>query len=533
VSSDLQPPTLADLAAPAAETAPLPAHAHETGLAQRLGLFSATAIVVGSMIGSGIFIVPADVARTVGSPALLIAAWLVTALMTIIGALSYGELAAMMPRAGGQYVYLREALGPLWGFLYGWTMFLVIQTGTIAAVGVAFGKFLGVFWPTISSSHWLLHMGHVPAIRLGPMVLGNMDLGLNTANLVAIVITVIVTAINVRGVETGALVQNVFTTAKVAALLGLVIFGFALGRNRAALAANFGRGVHSFWHGAGWGVLHPLQVGVGGPIALVGVLTIVAVVQTGTLFSADAWNNVTFTAGEVRRPSRNLPLSLALGTGLVLAIYIAANFVYLNVLPLAGDPHGATILARGIQYASEDRVATAVLQQILGSSGAGLMAAAILISTFGCANGLALAGARVYYAMSRDGLFFESVGRLHPRYRTPAISLVVQAAWTCLLCLSGSYSQLLDFTMFAALLFYILTIGALFVLRVRRPLAERPYRAFGYPVLPALYIVLATWICLVLLRYRPQYTWPGLVLVLLGVPVFLVWSRRKRATPVR
>jgi basic amino acid/polyamine antiporter, APA family len=502
------------------------------GLVKGLGLFSATAIVVGSMIGSGIFIVPADIGRGVGSPALFIGAWLVTAVMTIIGALSYGELAAMMPRAGGQYVYLREALGPMWGFLYGWTLFLVIQTGTIAAVGVAFGKFLGVFFPWVSASHWLIHLGHVPAVRVGPMVLGNMELGLNTANLMAILVIVIVTLINVRGVKTGALVQNVFTTAKAGAVLGLIVFGFALGRNPAALAANFGAGWHQFWHNASLGTLHPVQVGVGGPIAMVGLFTILAVVQVGSLFSADAWNNVTFTAGEVRNPSRNLPLSLAAGTGLVLTLYILANFVYLSVLPLVGDPHGATAFARGIQFAAEDRVGTAVLQQIFHTSGAYLMAAAILISTFGCANGMCLAGARVYYAMSQDGLFFKSVGRLHPRFKTPVISLVIQAAWTCLLCLSGSYGQLLDYTMFAALVFYILTIGSLFVLRVRRPDAPRPYRAFGYPVLPALYILMAGWICLVLLRYKPQYTWPGLLLVVLGIPVYAVWSRRKHTAPV-
>ncbi len=508
------------------------ATANQDKLVKGLGLFSATALVVGSMIGSGIFIVAADIGRGVDSPALFIGAWVVTAVMTIIGALSYGELAAMMPRAGGQYVYLREALGPMWGFLYGWTLFLVIQTGTIAAVGVAFGKFLGVFFPSVSASHWLWHMGHVPPIRIGPMVLGNMEIGLNTANLAAILVIATVTAINVRGVKTGALVQNIFTTAKTAALLGLIVFGFALGLNPATLAQNFGAGWHAFWHNASLATLHPVQVGVGGPIAMVGLFTILAVVQVGSLFSADAWNNVTFTAGEVRNPSRNLPLSLAIGTGLVLGIYILANFVYLNVLPLYGDPHGATIFARGIQYASEDRVGTAVLEQIFHSYGAYLMAGAILISTFGCANGMALAGARVYYAMSQDGLFFKSVGRLHPRFKTPAFSLVLQALWTSLLCLSGSYGQLLDFTIFAALLFYILTIGSLFVLRVRRPDAPRPYKAFGYPVLPAIYILMAVWICLVLLRYKPQYTWPGLIIVLLGVPVYMIWSRRNRETPV-
>ena len=500
----------------------------KTGLVASLGLFSATAIVMGSMIGSGIFLVPADISRNVGSPALLIGAWLVTAVMTIIGALSYGELAAMMPGAGGQYIYLREALGKIWGFLFGWTLFLVIQTGTIAAVAVAFGKFLGVFFPSVSTTHWIWHIGRVPAWKVGPMVLGNMDIGLSTANLAGIVIILLLAVVNVFGVRLGALVQNVFTTAKTAALLGLVVLGVLFGRNLVAMHANFGA---NFWHGAGWHDLHAVQVGTtgmsgaGGSIAMVGLLTILAVVQTGSLFSADAWNNVTYTAGEVRNPKRNLPLSLALGTSVVLGLYILANFVYLMALPLHGDPQGTTIAARGIQYASEDRVATAALQQIFSHAGAYLMAGAILISTFGCANGLTLAGARVYYAMSRDGLFFRAAGKLHPKWHTPVAALMVQAVWTCVLCISGSYSQLLDYIICTELIFYILTIVCLFVLRVKRPHAERPYRAVGYPVLPAVYIVMAAWICIVLLRYKPQYTWPGLVIVLLGVPVFLIWSR--------
>ena len=495
----------------------------KTGLVSSLGLFSATAIVVGSMIGSGIFIVPAEIGRDVGSPALLIGAWVVTAVMTIIGALSYGELAAMMPGAGGQYIYLREALGSIWGFLFGWTLFLVIQTGTIAAVAVAFGKFLGVFFPSVSSTNWIWHIGHVPAWHVGPMVLGNMDIGLSTANLAGIVIILLLAVVNIFGVKLGALVQNIFTTAKTVALLGLVVFGVLLGRNAAAIRANFGK---VFWHGAGWHTLHAVQVGVGGPIAMVGVLTILAVVQTGSLFSADAWNNVTYTAGEVRNPKRNLPLSLAMGTVLVLGLYILSNFVYLMALPLHGDPHGATAFSRGIQYATDDRVATAVLQQIFSRAGAYLMAGAILISTFGCANGLTLAGARVYFAMSRDGLFFKAAGKLHPKWHTPVAALIVQAVWTCVLCISGSYSQLLDYIICTELIFYILTIVCLFVLRVRRPDAERPYRAIGYPVLPAIYILMAAWICIVLLRYKPQYTWPGLVIVLLGIPVFAVWSRK-------
>jgi len=489
-----------------------------------INLTSATTLVIGSMIGSGIFIVSADIARLVDSPALLILAWVVTGFMTIVGALAYGELAAMMPKAGGQYVFLRESLGPLWGFLYGWSMFLVIQTGTIAAVGVAFGKFLGVLVPAISAEKWIWHIGHIPKWSIGPLVLGNMDVGLNRQNLVAIATVVLLTAVNVFGVRTGAIVQNVFTFSKTAALLGLVLFGAVLGKNSQAISQNFGH----FWHDASFSTLHPVQVGIGGPVALVGLFTIVAVAQVGSLFSADAWNNVTFTAAEVENPRRNLPLSLAVGTGIVITLYIAANFVYLMVLPLHGDPHGTTVLARGIQFSADDRVGTAVMQQAFGASGAALMAIAILLSTFGCSNGLILAGARIYYAMAKDGLFFRAIGKLHPRYKTPAVSLVVQAIWTCLLCLSGTYGQLLDLTMFAVIIFYILTIGGLFVLRGTRPDAPRPYRAFGYPVLPAIYIVMAIFIEIVLLRYKPQYTWPGLIIVLLGIPVYLFWSRNAR-----
>lgn len=500
--------------------------AEESQFVKGINLTSATALVIGSMIGSGIFIVSADISRQVDSPALLILAWVVTGFLTVVGALSYGELAAMMPKAGGQYVFLRESLGPLWGFLYGWTLFLVIQTGTIAAVGVAFGKFLGVLFPAISADKWLWHIGHVPKWVVGPLVLGNMDVGLNWQNLAAIGTVILLTGINVLGIRTGAIVQNIFTFCKTAALLGLVLIGAALGRNAQAIAQNFGH----FWRNASFHNLHPVQVGIGGPIALVGMLTVVAVVQTGSLFSSDAWNNVTFTAAEVENPRRNLPLSLALGTSIVILLYIAANFVYLMVLPLQGDPHGATLLSRGIQYATDDRVATAVMQQIFGASGAALMAIAILVSTFGCNNGLILAGARVYYAMARDGLFFRSIGKLHPKYKTPSVSLLAQAGWTCLLCLSGTYSQLLDLTMFAVIIFYILTIGGLFVLRRTRPDAPRPYRALGYPVLPAMYIVIALFIDVVLLRYKPQYTWPGLIIVLLGIPVYLFWSRSAHIT---
>jgi basic amino acid/polyamine antiporter, APA family len=511
-----------------AEVRPPSASTAAPQLVQGLGLTSATTLVMGSMIGSGIFIVSAEIGREVNSPALLIGAWLVTGFMTIVGALSYGELAAMMPRAGGQYVYLRESLGPLWGFLYGWTLFLVIQTGTIAAVGVAFGKFMGHFFPAaISADRWIftsLHF-HVPAWHVGPMVLGNMDVGLNTQNLCGIIIVIFLSVLNIFGLKLGAAVQNLFTIAKVSALAALVLAGIFVHRNAAAIAANFG----NFWrldspHSAG-GIANGALVG-----PFVGVLTILAVAQVGSLFSADAWNNVTFTAGEVKNPRRNLPLSLAIGTGVVILLYIAANFVYLMHLPFDGNPNGADVVARGIKFATSDRVGTAALQQMFGNPGASLMAIAILISTFGCCNGLILSGARVYYAMARDGLFFKSTGAVHPTYHTPKNALIVQGIWTCLLCLSGTYGQLLDYIIFAVLVFYILTIAGLFVLRRTQPQAERPYRAFGYPVLPAVYIVMALFIDIVLLLYKPQYTWPGLIIVLLGIPVYLIWSRRSART---
>ncbi|HEY2499532.1 MAG TPA: amino acid permease [Candidatus Angelobacter sp.] len=498
-------------------------------LVKGLGLTSATTLVMGSMIGSGIFIVSAEIAREVNSPALLIAAWLVTGFMTIVGALSYGELAAMMPKAGGQYIYLRESLGPLWGFLYGWTLFLVIQTGTVAAVGVAFGKFLGYFFPSVAADNWVfknLHF-HVPPWHVGPMVLGNMDVGLNTQNLCGIVIVIFLSVLNIFGLKLGAVVQNLFTIAKVSALAALVVAGIFVGRNAQAIAANFG----NFWR---FDSPHSATGTMAGPF--VGVLTILAVAQVGSLFSADAWNNVTFTAGEVKNPKRNLPLSLAIGTGVVILLYIAVNFVYLSHLPFDGDPNGTTVLARGIKYATDhpeipsanpqDRVGTAAMLQMFGAPGAGLMAIAILISTFGCCNGLILSGARVYYAMAKDRLFFKSTGEVHPKYHTPKNALIVQGIWTCILCLSGTYGQLLDYIIFAVLVFYILTIAGLFVLRRTQPNAERPYRAIGYPILPAIYIVMALFIDVVLLRYKPQYTWPGLIIVLLGIPVYFIWSRR-------
>jgi APA family basic amino acid/polyamine antiporter len=442
----------------------------------------ATTLVVGSMIGSGIFIVSADMSRQLNSPGLLLMTWVATAVLTLIAALSYGELAAMMPHAGGQYVYLRESFGPLAGFLYGWTLFLVIQTGTAAAVAVAFAKFLGVFVPSISAKHYLVGSGRI---------------GLTTQQLVAIVVIALLTAINARGIRTGAMVQNIFTVAKTAALLGLIAVGFLMGRNPEAVAANF----TGFWRNANWDFQ---------------TIRLVGVAMVGSLFSADAWNNVTFTGAEVRNPRRNLPLALGLGVAIVMTLYIATNLVYVNVLPLAA-----------IQTAPEDRVATATAAVMFGPLAVQLMAAAIMISTFGCANGLILTGARVYWAMALDGLFFRKVATLHPRTHAPVFSLIIQGVWTMLLTLSGSYNDLLDYVIFAVLLFYILTIAGIFRLRRTRPEAERPYRALGYPVLPAAYMAAAGLIEILLLFYKPGYTWPGLIIVLLGVPVYFVWRKKE------
>lgn len=452
-------------------------------LVKGLGLLDATTLVIGSMIGSGIFIVAADIGRQVNSPGLLILTWVATAVLTLTAALSYGELAAAMPQAGGQYVYLREAFGPLSGFLFGWTMFTVIQTGTIAAVAVAFAKFAGVFFPWIAA---------------GNQLFGTAGFGFNTQQMVAIAVVVLLTWVNTRGLRTGAAVQNTFTFAKTAALVGLVIAGVLFGRNPQAVTRNFG----DFWQNADWTFT---------------TIRLVGVAMVGALFSSDAWNNVTFTAGEIRNPRRNVPLALGLGVAIVSAIYLACNFVYLTVLPL-----------EAIQGAPEDRVATAAASVILGSAAVKVMAAAIMISTFGCVNGLILAGARVYYAMALDGLFFRQVANLDPKRRTPVVALLVQCAWACLLTLTGRYSDLLDYVIFAVLLFYILTIAGIFVLRRTRPDMPRPYRALGYPVLPALYIAAAGLIEILLLLYKPSYTWPGLSIVLLGVPVYFFW-RRKRA----
>jgi APA family basic amino acid/polyamine antiporter len=480
----------------------------DTEFTRGLGLFDATMVVVGSMIGSGIFIVSADMARTIGSPGWLLLAWVLTGALTIVGALSYGELAAMMPRAGGQYVYLREAFSPLWGFLYGWTLFLVIQTGTIAAVAVGFARFAGALWPWIAEDHYL-----VPPLHLS----SGYAVSLSTTQLVGILLIALLTWTNTRGLNYGRWIQNVFTTAKTGALLGLIALGVLIARNPAAVADNFG----NFW------MRHPVTDVAPGLNALTsfGLLIAILVSQTGSLFSADAWNNITFTAGEVREPRRNIPLSLALGTGIVIGLYLLANLAYLSTLTFAQ-----------VQQAPSDRVATATLDVIFPGAGALIMAVAIMISTFGCNNGLILAGARAYYAMARDGLFFGSAGRLNAA-KVPAWGLLLQGAWAAVLVLPRTYnaatgaygnlySNLLDYVISAALIFYILTIAGVFRLRSTRPDAPRPYRALGYPLVPALYIAGASIILLVLFVYRTSTTWPGLIIVLLGVPVYFLWRRR-------
>jgi APA family basic amino acid/polyamine antiporter len=471
--------------------------AADAGLKQGLSLLDAVMLVAGSMIGSGIFIVSADIARNMGSPGGLVAVWVASGLMTLAAALSYGELAAAMPRAGGQYVFLREGLGHLTGFLYGWTLFMVIQTGTIAAVAVAFSRFLGVFFPKVAPEVFLGVKGiHMPG--------GDIDLGLSWQRVVGILVIALLTWVNLRGLREAKWIQTSFTIAKTGALAALIILGITIGRNAGAIQANFG----GFWEGSPGGT--PVTVlGIAIPL----LITAFGSAMVGSLFSSDAWNNVTFAAAEVRRPERNLPLALAMGTGLVTLLYVLANFAYMSVLTLAQ-----------IKSAPQDRVGTLALEHMFGPVGQYLMAGAILISTFGCINGLILAGARVYFAMARDGLFFERAGEVN-RNNVPAWALIAQGIWTALLTLTGTYSQLLDYVIFAALIFYVLTMIALFRLRRLRPDLPRPYKAFGYPVVPALYIVAATAVALILLVAKPVYSFSGLFVVLLGVPVYYLWSR--------
>ena len=493
----------------------------EHGFIKAIGLFDGTMIVVGSMIGSGIFIVAADISRQTGSSGGLLLTWILTGFLTIAAALSYGELAALFPHAGGQYVYLREAYSPLWGFLYGWTLFLVIQTGTIAAVAVGFARYLGVIFPAISPKTWI-----IPPLNVS----SGYAISLSVQQLVAVLMIIFLTFLNTRGVKLGKWIQNVFTSAKMVSLLGLILLCVFVARNSAAIADNFShlwtiRGAQPIEPGAGF--LKNFLPTVTAASGWCGLLVAFGVAQVGSLFSADAWNNIGFTAAEVKNPKRDVALSMAFGTMIVITLYCLANLAYLCALPLAQ-----------IQNAPDDRVATAALSAIFGAKGAWMMAIAIIISTFGCDNGLILAGSRVAYAMAKDGLFFRATGRLNDK-GVPGTALVYQGIWIIILIMlrtrkpdgtyGNLYNDLLDYVVFAALLFYALTILGVFVLRKTRPNAERPYRAFGYPWLPLLYIVAAVGIMVVLLLYKTQTAGRGMVIVLLGLPVYWLWSREKSA----
>lgn len=491
-----------------------PSDAHATGLdtefTRGLGLYDSTMVVIGSMIGSGIFIVSADMAKILGSPGWLLVAWILTGALTVAGALVYGELAGMFPHAGGQYIFLREAYSPLGGFLYGWALFLVIQTGTIAAVAVAFARFLGVIVPWFSESNYLISPIHLTADHA---------ISLSTAQATAIALILVLTVSNILGLQYGKRIQNVFTVTKTGALIGLILVGLTLGYRSDVVASVF----ESFWNRQ---PAAPIVDGLSS-VTLWGLIAALGVSQTGSLFSADSWHVISFAAEEVENPRRNLPLAMAFGTIVVTGLYLLANVAYLVAIPL-GD----------IQNVPNGRVGTALMDSIFPGPGTMLMSAAIMISTFGCNNGLILSGARAYYAMAKDGLFFASAGRLNSA-GTPAWGLWLQAAWSVFLVLPRTfdsktgqygnlYSDLLDYVVSAALLFYIATIFGLIRLRQTRPNADRPIRAWGYPWLPFAYIIGATSIIVVLVLYRPMTTWPGLGLVAMGIPVYYFFRIGKR-----
>jgi basic amino acid/polyamine antiporter, APA family len=500
-------PTIADQNVPQ----PPNANQNQRKLTRGLNLFDSTMLVVGAMIGSGIFIVPAEMSRQIGAAGWLLVAWGVAGLLTISGALCYGELSAMMPRAGGMYVYLREAYSPLWGFLYGWTLFSVIETGTIAAVAVAFARFSGVLWPAISEERYL-----ISPIRIST----HYALSLSTAQMLAVGVIVLLTFSNTLGLRYGKLIQNTFTVAKTGALGMLIVLGIFYGHNEAAISGNFG----SAWRPRGTAAL---STGLDATTAF-GLFVAICLSQTGSLFSADSWHNIAFAAPEVKRAERNVTLAMVIGATLVIALYLLANVAYLVTLPL-----------EAIQNSPADRVGTATLQAMFPRIGSTLMAAAIMISTFGTINALTLTGARVYYAMARQRLFLPFAGKLNA-VNVPASSLKLQGLWAALLVLPRTYnpatqtwgnlySNLLEYVISAALIFYVLTVAGVFRLRITRPDTPRPYRTPGYPWVPGFYILAASVILFVLFVYRPSTTWPGLVIVLLGIPIYLAISKGGRA----
>ncbi len=467
---------------------------HATSFKPSLRLFDATMIVAGSMIGSGIFIVSADITRNVGSAGWLIVVWLLTGFMTLTAALSYGELSAMFPKAGGQYVYLKEAYNPLTGFVYGWSFFAVIQTGTIAAVGVAFSKFAGYFFPILElkNENIILQAGF---FKLYP------------AQILSILLIMFLTWSNTRGVKGGKWIQNIFTSTKILSLFGLIIAGIIFFKPE-VWSAN--------WSGA-FDMKSSTADGGVEEVVGAGILGAIAASMVGSIFSSDAWNNVTFIAGEIENPKRNIGLSLFLGTFIVTIIYVCANLMYVAVLPM-----------HDLAFAAQDRVAVAAANSMFGGIGTYVIAVMIMISTFGCNNGLILAGARVYYSMAKDGLFFKKAGTLN-KNAVPAWALWAQWVVASLLCLSGKYGDLLDMISFVVVIFYVLTILGIFILRKKMPDAERPYKAFGYPVLPAVYILMGLTFCILLIIYKPQFTWPGLIIAALGIPIYYLVSPGKKS----
>ena len=475
----------------------------QTGLKRSLKLIDATLLVSGTMIGSGIFIVSADMSRNLGSAGWLILLWVLTGVITVTAALSYGELAGMMPKAGGQYIYIQRAYGSLLGFVYGWTVFSVIQTGTIAAVAVAFTKYSAVFIPALNPEHVLFSVGPFPV---------------KAAALYAISSVVLLTWLNSRGIQSGKLIQNVFTSTKLIALISLIIIGIGLGMGQGTLAANFHNAWNASWTAADGSVI---------PLSGMALLLAFGVSMIGSLFSADSWNNVTFIAGEIQNPRRNIPLSLLLGTLIVTTLYILANISYLSILPLKGIPTATDVVGRGIQFAEYDRVATAASSLIFGDVAVSIMAGLIMISTFGCNNGLILAGARLYYAMAKDGLFIKPASKIN-KNSVPEIALWLQCAWASVLCLSGTYGDLLDYCTFTSLVFYIITIGGIFLLRRKEPNAERPYKAFGYPLLPLIYIIAGLGICVILLIEKTFNTGMGLLIAGIGVPIYFLTKRGQK-----
>ena len=457
-----------------------------------LGLWDATMIVAGSMIGSGIFIVSADILRNVGGSGWLITVWLITGFMTISAAVSYGELSGMFPKAGGQYVYLKEAFNPLIAFLYGWSFFAVIQTGTIAAVGVAFSKFMAYIVPQVSEDIVLLDLG---LLKISP------------AQIISIVIIVLLTYINSRGIQGGKAIQSTFTVTKILSLFGLILFGFIM---------MDGDVWQNNWANA-WSLSKLNSDGSMEAYTTIAAVGAIAAAMVGSIFSSDAWNNVTFIAGEIKNPQRNIGLSLFLGTLIVTIIYVSANVMYTAVLPLTD-----------IAYAEKDRVAVAASTVIFGNVGTIIIALMIMVSTFGCNNGLILAGARVYYTMAKDGLFFKQAGELN-RFAVPQLALWVQCILASIWCLSGRYGDLLDMVSFVVVLFYMLTIAGIFILRKKRPDAPRPYKAFGYPLLPLIYIAMGLTFCTLLIKYKPAFTWPGLIITLIGIPIYYIAMQRKKS----